>query len=120
MGKKKQGRKKKLKFIIFLFFNGKDENYKDKNFESTRTTIIFGGIELDLREAIIGDEPVKLDIKGRFSGFSIKVNPEWNVKLEGTSSKSGISNDTVYDENNKDVPQLIIRYDLKFSGLEIK
>ena len=75
---------------IFLFFNGKEQNYQDKNFDSTSICIFFSGMELDLREATIGDEPVTLDITGRFSGFSIKINPEWNVTLEGTASKSGI------------------------------
>ena len=61
---------------------------------------------------------LRLEIVGRFSGFSIKVNPDWNVKTEGTDKKSGISNNTQYDEEKP--AQLIIKYDLKFSGLEVK
>ena len=105
---------------IFLFFDGTKRVYKKKKFESISICNIFGGMELDLREAILGESPVILEITGIFSGFSIKVNPEWNIKLEGTAKKSGISNAFKYDENNKDAPQLTIKYNLKFSGLDIK
>ena len=110
----------KKKSDIFLFFNGKKQVFKDKKLKNTTISILFGGMELDLREAIIGDDPVVLDITGRFSGFSIKVNPECNVKLEGSFSKRGISNESKYDEDNKEAPQWTIKYDLKFPGLEIQ
>jgi len=103
---------------VFLFFSGTKRKYKVKPFQDTKITAIFSGAELDLQEAKIENETATLEIKGRFSGFSIKVNPSWNVKVEGTEKKSGISNNTKYDENEP--PQLIIKYDLKFSGMEVK
>lgn len=103
-----------------LIFNGKDIEFKEnEEFSGDSIGVIFGGVDIDLRKATLSGDIATLDLYGAFSGFRIKVPESWNVKVEGIAEKSGVDNDIEFDEENEDLPLLHIKYNLKYSGLDI-
>ncbi len=98
-------------------FGGTEEKFGAKKFEGANCTAIFGGVDLDLRQAKIKDD-ILIDCTSIFGGIDIYVPEKVNVKTSGvpvfggTECKIGST-----DEKN---PTIYINYTCIFGGIEIK
>ncbi len=100
-------------------FSGKSIKFDDEVFEDKSYGVMYGGLEIDLSNALPSEEDMNLCVTGRKSGIQITVPDNWNVKAEGVAEKSGVSVLTEYDETDTEAPKLFINYDIKYSGMEI-
>ena len=73
-------------------FSGSDRAYKKEKFSGSTLVAIFGGVELDLRDAVIEKDAV---IKAfcLFGGIDIKVPSDVEVKVKSGFIFGGISDD---------------------------
>ncbi|MBS4537131.1 hypothetical protein GOQ27_01575 [Clostridium sp. D2Q-11] len=95
------------------------KNSSDK-FKGGSATAIFGGIDLDLREAkIIDENEAVIDVFVAFGGLDIYVPNGWNVVVKGIPLFGGWSNKTTNKGNDK-LPTLRINCFVMFGGFEIK
>ena len=101
-----------------IAFNGEEKKYEE--FDGDALAVLFGSLELDLSEAVMLGESATLKLYGEFCGIEILVPENWNVKVEGTHDKAGIDNSVDYDGEDDTSKLLIIDYDLKFAGLDIR
>ena len=85
-------------------------------FESAELTAIFGGIECDLRRAVI-EQDCAINVCAVFGGIDILVPDNVNVKLSATSIFGGSSNKKA---SQKDAPTLYINGLCMFGGVEVK
>ena len=99
-------------------FGGKKEKYSNAAaFIGASLTAIFGGIELDLRDAKI-DKDVKINAIALFGGCNIYIPQNVNVKsggasiFGGTDNKIGVVND--------DYPTIYVNSTALFGGVSIK
>lgn len=98
-------------------FGGKEERYSKGVFKGANLTAIFGGVELDLRDAKV-DKDVKINATAVFGGCDIIAPQNVNVKVcganvfGGTDNKVGVIND--------DYPTIYINAEAIFGGVEIK
>ena len=91
-------------------------NYKGKVFHSAELNVIFGGAQLDLREAIIeGDCKVRANCI--FGGITVLVPDNVNVKVKGNNVFGGIYNKTV---DHPEAHTIYIKGDSIFGGISIK
>lgn len=109
----------KVDYDVPVVFGGKDEKVVG-DFDSISYGVLCGGLNLNLLEAeMVGDEAT-LEINAEFSGVSITVPEDWNVKAEGIAEKGGESIRTKFDEEDTESKRLYIKYNVKFGGIEIK
>ncbi len=120
--------RKEIKVIIDRNNTGKEEycstfssqnlKFDGQNFSGTGASAVFGGIEIDLRGAII-TEDVVINASAVFGGIDIIVPMEYNVKVESTSVFGGTSTkrSTKPIEN---APTVYVNATCVFGGVDIK
>jgi hypothetical protein len=104
-------------------FGGCERRFSGPHFQGGKAVSIFGGIELDFREADMDDEAV-LELNCIFGGVEIRVPPNWRVHSRSLpvfgafEDKSGRTvNDPPSERTNK---TLVITGVVVFGGVEIK
>lgn len=73
-------------------FSGLDLKFDNEQVNSMNLDAVFGGIDVDLRNAIINDDVV-INATAIFGGIDIKVPDNVNVEVKSTSIFGGVSSD---------------------------
>jgi hypothetical protein len=104
-------------------FGGCERRYSGQHFQGGKAVSIFGGIELDFRDADMDDEAV-LELNCIFGGVEIRLPPHWRVSSRSLpvfgafEDKSGRTvNDAPAERKNK---TLVITGVVVFGGVEIR
>ena len=97
-------------------FSGCDLCYDGEVFESAELTAVFGGIECDLRNAVI-EKDCAIQASAIFGGIDVLVPSGVNVKVCSTSIFGGVSNKTAVYPNG---PTIYISGTCLFGGVDIK
>lgn len=66
----------------FTIFGGIEKRNQSPRFGGAELTAIFGGTELDLRDASVEDPPARIHVMAMFGGIEIAVPEEWNVQVD--------------------------------------
>ena len=105
---------------LALFSAVKSRNIS-KNFRGGSLVALFGGIDMDLREACLLNEGARMDVTAAFGGVNIIVPPEWKVEVKGIPIFGGWSNKTRgKDSVSLDAPVLTLHCFVAFGGVDIK
>ena len=97
-------------------FSGCDIKYDNEVFEGAELTAVFGGVDCDLKNAII-EKDCAIQVSAIFGGIDIFVPDNINVKVSSNCIFGGISNKTAV---HKDAPTIYISGTCMFGGVEIK
>ena len=97
-------------------FSGYDVNYDGQVFDGAEYTAVFGGVECDLRNAIIQKDCV-IKVTVLFGGIDIFVPKNVNVKVNSNCIFGDVSNET---SSNADAPTIYISGTCIFGGVDIK
>jgi hypothetical protein len=103
----------------FSVFSGTEIASHSQKFEGGSIGAVFGGAELDLRDAA----PVPgaaLDVFVAFGGAEVKVPRGWQVITHGLPIFGGFGNVTAKEETPANAPVLDINATVLFGGLEVK
>jgi predicted membrane protein len=111
----------------FALFGGVERRITSQDFKGGVATAIFGGIEIDLRQAVIADDRAELNINAVFGGCEIRVPENWEVIAHGQGIFGGYVDSTKSwggqpPESAGGIPRkpLYIRGVAVFGGVEIK
>ncbi len=96
-------------------FSGCDVRYDNEVFEGAELSAIFGGVDCDLRNAII-EKDCAITLSAIFGGIEIFVPQHVNVKVSANCIFGGISNKT---PARKDAPTIYITGTCMFGGVDI-
>lgn len=99
-------------------FGGIKNDFKGQEFKSANLDAIFGGIELDLSEAIIKHDEI-INANAIFGGIDIKIPQGVNIKVKSTPIFGGVSN-KVKKGFNESLPTLYINAFCLFGGVDLK
>jgi predicted membrane protein len=107
-----------------VIFGGVEKRVNSKNFKGGQVDAVFGGIEIDLRDAEMeGDEAV-LVANALFGGIEIRVPDTWFVASEGQGIFGGFTDSThfhgVTDPSTPHRKTLIVKGSSIFGGVEIR
>jgi predicted membrane protein len=107
-------------FSVNSFFSGNHHIVDDSGFSNGNITAVFGGAEIDFRNASIENEAF-LDVTCVFGGVELKVPENWEIRADGTPFFGGFENKT-HQKNNNDIirPVLNINYSVIFGGISMK
>lgn len=104
----------------FVVFSGLESKCISKGFKGGRATALFGGIDLDFRDADLGKEGAVLELTAVFGGINIKVPDHWKVVVTGTPIFGGWENKTKTPADlAESQPTLSVRCFPLFGGIEI-
>ncbi len=99
-------------------FSGDNMDFSGEVFQGVELTAIFGGLECDLRNAIVQSDCV-IEANSVFGGIDIYVPRNINVKVTSNAIFGGVSNKTAYNQQ-PGCPTLYVRANCLFGGVDIK
>ncbi|MBU1012161.1 MAG: cell wall-active antibiotics response protein [Bacteroidetes bacterium] len=105
----------------FNVFGGSKRRVSNQVFKGGELNNIFGGSELDMTQAILGEGENLLEVQCIFGGVGMVVPADWNVRIEVVSIFGGFSDKRAYiKKSENDTNVLVIRGTCIFGGGEIK
>jgi predicted membrane protein len=100
-------------------FSGSDIKNQSQNFEGGNVTAVFGGFNLDLRNAVISEKGAVINATAVFGGGDIIVPRDWKVIFSGMPLFGGWEDKTHY-EGTDEKKVLKINGTIIFGGIEVK
>ena len=106
---------------LHTMFGGIERRITSQRFRGGKVTAIFGGIELDLREAQLADDAT-LNATVLFGGLELRVPESWNVQVHGSPLFGAIEDPkgARSTQGQRSDPTLYLYASVTFGGLEIK
>lgn len=71
-------------------FSAVNQQNDSRNFKGGRIDVSFGGVELDLRQAVMNGPEAVLEVSARFSGIELRVPREWQVVVDIAPTLGGV------------------------------
>lgn len=103
----------------FAAFGGVEKRNTAKSFSGGDLTAIFGGIELDLRDATVADPPAYVNAVAIFGGVEIIVPREWNVQMDVLPVLGGASDERPRSADQHDRVDLVVSGFAAFGGVTL-
>jgi predicted membrane protein len=101
-------------------FGGHEVSSRSRSFKGGSATALFGGVELDLRQAQLDPEGARLDVSALFGGVDILVPRGWRVQVQGTPIFGGVENKAEGEAVEVDSPELVVDALAIFGGVDVK
>lgn len=99
-------------------FSGKDICINRTVFAGGTVTAVFGGIDLNLKNAIIRED-ITIEAKAVFGGIDILVPPNVRVVVDSTSVLGAIDNGVMPQANGKKIPTIYVKGTCVFGGVDV-
>lgn len=107
----------------FVIFGGSEKKITSNDFRGGDITAVFGGVELDLREADMGTQAAVIDCFVMFGGLELRIPEDWEVVSE-TQAIFGSVEDKAHTEDPQPgastAKRLVVRGYVLFGGIEVK
>jgi hypothetical protein len=106
----------------FGIFGGSEKRVTTATFTGANLTALFGGVELDLRDATIAERPAHVSAIALFGGVEVHVPSEWNVDLDVLPILGGASDERLRRERDEshDEIDLVVSGFAAFGGVSVK
>ncbi len=102
-------------------FGGGQRGIYSQNFKGGNVTAIFGGSEINMKDAEMAEEEVVIDIFTMFGGTKLVVPQHWNVKSDALSIFGGLSDKRIVRPSEQEKSKtLLLKGLVLFGGVEIK
>jgi hypothetical protein len=105
-----------------VVFGGVKRKITSQDFQGGRVSTVCGGVELDLRWAVMRAESVTLDISAVLGGIEIRVPENWVVVVQARGVFAGFDDRTAHPDPSAtpDIHRLIVTGSAVLAGVEIK
>lgn len=93
-----------------------------QDFQGGEVLAIFGGYNVDLRQAAMAGDEAVIYANALFGGVEIKVPESWSVSMQGVPILGGYSDQSHHPklEDGANVKRLIVKGLAMFGGVEVK
>jgi len=103
----------------FAVFSGFNRKVTSKSFRGGNIFAMFGGSEIDLREAKLNPDGAVMEITAIFGGIELRIPDGWDVEVSSTALFGGVENKYRSENSGEDKPVRINAVAI-FGGVEIK
>ncbi len=101
-------------------FCGIQKRVLSKNFKGGKASAIFGGTEIDLTQADLGENAV-LEVEVAFGGLKLILPAHWDLQINVTNIFAGIEDKRMFSQTATDPTKVLrIHGTIIFGGLDIK
>ncbi len=101
-------------------FGGGNTRLTSKNFRGGKITAIFGGSDIDLKEASPSKEGCVVDVFTLFGGNKLIVSNDWQIKSEVVAIFGGFSDKRIVTNERNPEKLMVVKGVVLFGGVEIK
>lgn len=103
------------------FFGGRNIRYDNQEFKGANISVVCGGIDLNLRNAIINSDVI-IEASIALGGMDIFVPNNVNVEIDCTPILGGVDNKTVtpISSEGKPTPTIYIKATCILGGIDVK
>jgi predicted membrane protein len=101
------------------FFGGSEKRSTSKSFAGADLTAVFGGAELDLRDAAVADPPARVSATALFGGVDVVVPRDWNVRVDVIPVFGGAEDDRPRREEERESVDLVVTGFAAFGGISV-
>lgn len=111
-------------FDLVGILGGSEHRVTSHTFRGGSATALFGGVDVDLREAEITDPPAIVTATALFGGVEITVPEEWVVEVDALPILGGVDDERPRrpiegEAEPKDGPDLVVNGFVAFGGISI-
>ncbi len=99
-------------------FSGMKLQNDSRSFKGGKVAVMFGGVELDLREAVMDGPEATITISASFGGVELRVPREWQVVVQMSATMGAVQDTSAPPASPSH--RLILRGEALFGGVEIK
>jgi len=100
-------------------FGGRTERSTSKAFHGADLTAAFGGVELDLRDAVVEHPPATVTTSAMFGGVDLIVPREWNVRVDVFPLFGGAEDERPRRPEEHDEVDLVVTGFALFGGVSV-
>jgi predicted membrane protein len=106
----------------WALFGGAERRLTSQQFNGGNATALFGGIDIDLRQAQLSEGEHSLHLTALFGGVDVFVPPEWDVTVTGTPLFGSLEDKRSKAQATKGASKgrLHINAFVLFGGIEVK
>ncbi|MFP4591246.1 MAG: LiaF transmembrane domain-containing protein [Halobacteriales archaeon] len=103
----------------FAAFGGVEKRNTSEAFSGGDLTAMFGGVELDLRDATVREPPAHVNAVAMFGGVEVVVPREWNVRLDILPVLGGATDERTRERERHDEVDLVVSGFAMFGGVTV-
>jgi len=107
-------------FRASYIFGGGKERVTSQNFQGGQVSAIFGGVELDLRDAVLGSEEAVIEATVVCGGIELRVPKDWRVNIRTTTMFGGAENNRPQPSAADAKGELTITGTVVCGGIEVR
>ncbi|MDG5776872.1 LiaF domain-containing protein [Haloarculaceae archaeon H-GB2-1] len=109
-------------FDLVGIFGGSERRITSQSFTGGTSTAIFGGVEVDLRDATVADPPAVVTATALFGGVEVTVPEDWAVTVDALPILGAVEDDRArfVDGEPKAKPDLVLTGFVAFGGITLK
>jgi predicted membrane protein len=100
-------------------FGGRNQRVTSSRFAGADLTALFGGYELDLRDAEVADRPARISAVAVFGGVDVIVPRGWNVRLDVLPIFGGAEDERPRRETEHEETDLVVTGFAAFGGISV-
>ena len=105
---------------LLAVFNGAEHRVESEAFTGGELTAIFGGVEVDLRQATPSEQPIVINAFALFGGVEMKVPAEWHVRRDVIGIFGGTDDSRKQKPDSSDgQTDLVVTGFALFGGIDI-
>ena len=112
--------RRERKFQANHFFSGGREQVTSQEFPGGEVSAVFGGMELDLREASLAEGRALLEATVVCGGLELRVPADWRVTIETTILFGGTEIKRSQPRPSDSSGELTVTGTVVFGGIEVK
>ena len=107
---------------IMAVFSGGKRKIVSQDFKGLDVLALFGGVDLDLREAKIAGEQAVIDVNATFGGVEIKIPETWSLIVKTVAIFGGVEDKTIPPklDSNAPAPRLVLTGTALFGGVSVR
>jgi hypothetical protein len=103
----------------FAVFGGSEKRVTGENFAGADLTALFGGVELDLRDATVRDPPAHVAATALFGGVEVIVPRDWNVQIDVLPVLGAAEDERPRREGEHESVDLVVTGFAAFGGVSV-
>jgi hypothetical protein len=104
---------------VLAFFGGSEKRSTTSSFVGADLTALFGGAELDLRDAEIMNRPAHVSATAAFGGVDVVVPRDWNVRMDVIPVFGAAEDERPRREEEHDEVDLVVTGFVAFGGVSV-
>jgi Cell wall-active antibiotics response 4TMS YvqF/Domain of unknown function (DUF5668) len=106
---------------ILAIFNAAEETILSESFAGGEVTAVFGGVEVDLRQALPAGQPATINAFALFGGVELKVPAGWQVRRDVIGIFGGTDDSRKQKPDDPNLPtDLVVTGFALFGGIDIQ